>query len=125
MECYEIRLKNKVVGKATVERQGLYYKVTCNCHLPVGTRYHATVRGTDGEEDLGLMIPSGSAFYSSKSVAVKKLGEGKLTFSLEPAVSDSQFIPLAENMPIECLAQLRKAVLTEKNGVCGLMIPTR
>ena len=124
MKRYDICLKQETVGQAIVERQGLYYKVECRCTLPAGTRYHAVVQGENGQEDMGLLIPAGGSFRSSKSVAVKKLGEGKLIFRLEPTAADGLFVPLQDNLPMECLDKLRSAVLAERNGVRGLLIQT-
>lgn len=122
MKQYEIYLRQEKVGQARVQRQGLYYKVECSCALPVGTRYHVVAQGRNGQEDLGLLIPAGSRFQSSRSVAVKKLGEGELVFRLEPTAAEGLFIPLREDMPIACLDKLRSAVVVERNGVSGLLL---
>lgn len=124
MERYDIDLKQETVGYATVERQGLYYRVACQCKLPAGTRYHAVAKGHNGQEDLGLMIPVRGIFQCFKSVAVKKLGEGKLSFYLESAVPETKFIPLREDLQLECLQKLRTAVLAEKDGMKGLSFRT-
>lgn len=123
MKRYEICLKQETVGQAIVERQGLYYKVECRCDLPAGKRYHAVALGKSGQEDLGLLIPAGNSFRSCKSVAVKKLGEGALSFRLEPVAADGMFIPLREDTPIECIDKLRSAVLSERDGMRGIRIP--
>ena len=119
---YDICLSGQRVGQATVEQQGLYYRIRCRCRLSGEVRFHVRVEGSAGEEDLGLLVPDGREFYLSGSVAVKKLGEG-LRFCLTPRHPEHAgvFVPLRADEPFTYLMRLKEAVLTHRNGQLGVL----
>lgn len=123
MDRYDICLGSEILGQATVERQGLYFKIVCRCHLSGQTRFRVSVAGSGGEEDLGLLIPQGSGFGLTKSVAVKKLGE-QLRFQIVPAhvKPNGSFIPLCPDEPFRYLERIKSAVLSRKDGQVGLLL---
>lgn len=122
---YDIWLGNERVGQASVEQQGLYYKIQCHCRLTGAVRYHIRVAGSRGEENLGLLVPEGKTFCLSGSVAVKKLGE-ELRFSLTPRHPEQSgmFLPLRTDEAFVHLAKLKDAVFTCRNGQPGLLVQT-
>lgn len=121
---YDIFLGNEKAGQATLERQGLYYKIECRCHLSGTVRFHVAVKGDKEETNLGLLIPGDGGFYLRTSVAVKKLGSGNLRFCLIPVHPkvDGMFVPLRPDEPFAYLARLKEAVLQRSNGEWGLVL---
>ena len=120
---YDICLAGHRVGQANVEQQGLYYKIRCRCRLSGEVRFHVRVAGSNGEEDMGLLVPEGKDFCLSGSVAVKKLGDD-LHFSLTPRHQrqDGLFVPLRPDEPFDYLIRLREAILTYRNGQVGVLL---
>jgi len=122
---YDICLGNEKAGQATVEQQGLYYKIRCRCRLSGQVRFHVRAMGSAGEEDLGLLVPEGKEFCLCGSVAVKKLGD-ELRFCLMPRHPEHEgvFVPLRSDEPFAYLMRLKEAVLSSRNGQTGIMFQT-
>ena len=123
LDRYDICLGSETVGRATVERQGLYYKINCKCTLSGHTRFRVSVLGSQGEEDLGLLIPTDHFYGLSKSVAIKKLGE-QLRFQIKSvhAKQEGIFVPLCPDEPLRYIERIKAAVLCRKDGQMGLLI---
>ena len=121
---HEFHLADGSRGFASVERQGLYYRIQCRCALTGAERIRLEVSGDLGEVDLGLLVPEGKYFVLSTSVAVRRLGEN-LHFRVKSAhrQTPGRFVTLSEYAPFAYLTELRKAVLTSQNGEIGLWLP--
>jgi len=83
-EAYDITYDGTPVGKAQMEKQGLYYSFSCRCCLPEEGLYRIHVRMADKREDLGICVPMGDTFGMDKKLSAKKLGEGTPAFELVP-----------------------------------------
>ena len=74
---FEIKDGASSVGKATVEQQGLYYKISCRCHLTGKGMHRLAVFCNEKQEDLGTLVPMDGAFGLEKRIPVKRLGDGQ------------------------------------------------
>ena len=83
-ETYDIRFDDAPVGKARVEKQGLYFCFSCRCRLPDEKLYRIHVISGENREDLGICIPLDGMFGMDKRLPAKRLGEGTLEFILLP-----------------------------------------
>ena len=83
-ETYDIRFDDAPVGKAQVEKQGLYFCFSCRCRLPDEKLYRIHVISGENREDLGICIPLDGLFGMDKRLPAKRLGEGTLDFVLLP-----------------------------------------
>lgn len=113
------------VGKAYVERHGLYYRIKCICNLDESDFTRIFVSDGNNKENLGTCIPNGEQFYLEKQIPVKRLGEDKLSFYIVEGKqrSSGRFIPVQEQFPFRHLSELSKACLEERNGSRGVLIP--
>ena len=83
-ETYDIRFDDSLVGKAQVEKQGLYFCFSCRCRMPDEKLYRIHVISGENREDLGICIPLDGLFGMDKRLPAKRLGEGTLEFILLP-----------------------------------------
>ena len=120
---YELRFADESRGYACVERQGLYYRITCRCELTGEVRFRVHVQGDRGAADLGILIPDGSGFGLRTSIAVKRLGD-VLEFALKPVhkTSMGSFVRVSAAEPFAYLTQLKTAVFSRQNGQAGVLL---
>jgi hypothetical protein len=121
---YEIRMGKEVVGTATVEQQGLYYRFCCRCRLSGSVICRVTVSCNGHHENLGVLIPVGDGFGLSTKVAVKKLGKGPFQFRAMPKhqKSEGKFVPIYPEEPFAYISRLQNAFLEIRNGQAGVVI---
>ena len=121
---FEIMQGTSSIGKVTVERQGLYYRIRCRCSLTGEVMHHLVVSSGEKREDLGTLVPFDGAFGLEKRIPVKKLGEGEPEFHLLPKHSspDGKFIPVYPEEPFSYLARLKDAYLETRNGQLGIVL---
>lgn len=123
---FDIRMGDKIVGKAQVEREGLYYRFSCRVILPGQGMYRLLVRVGEIREDLGVCIPMGSQFGVEKKIPCKRLGEGIPEFILMPkdgAPRTGTFVPVYPEEPFAYIRRLENAFLAHRDGQIGIMIP--
>lgn len=83
-ETYDITYENEPVGRARMEREGLYLHFFCRCRLPDSGLYRIHVISGGKREDLGICVPVDGAFGMDKRIPAKRLGEETPTFELLP-----------------------------------------
>lgn len=123
---FDIRMGDKIVGKAQVEREGLYYRFSCRLSLPGQGMYRLLVRAGEKREDLGVCIPMGSQFGVEKKIPCKCLGEGIPEFILMPkdgAPRTGTFVPVYPEEPFAYIRRLENAFLAHRDGQIGIIIP--
>lgn len=121
---YEIRMGKEVVGTATVEQQGLYYRFSCRCRISGSVICRVTVSCNGHHENLGVLIPMGDGFGLNTKVAVKKLGKGQFQFRAMPKhqKNEGKFIPIYPEEPFSYISRLQNAFLEVRNGQAGVVL---
>ena len=121
---YEIYLGDKPIGKAVVQRQGLYYRFDCRCCLEHDRMYRLSVECDGHHENLGILMPAGGDHRLTKKLAVKRLGKGYLTFRASPKhpASTARFIPVYPEEPFAYITRLQEAFLEVRSGQVGVVI---
>ena len=121
---YDILLGGQTVGRATVERQGLYYAFHCRCCLTGEVVYRLTVRCGERTESLGIPVPSNGQFVLDTKIPVKRLGEGEMSFLALPKHAElgGKFIPLSPEEPFRYLSRLENAFLQVRDGKVGVVV---
>ena len=124
---YDILLGGQPVGKATVQRQGLYYCFDCRCSLSGDVMHRLSVRCNGKTESLGLLMPDGNQFNLQTKLPVKRLGEGIMEFTAVPKHPElrGKFIPLSSEEPFAYIRRLEDAVLQIRNGQVGIVLTDR
>lgn len=121
---YDIMLGGQGIGKARVERQGLYYCISCRCRLSGEVVYKVTASCAEKEESLGILVPESGAFVLTTRVPIKRLGEGELTFHAVPRHTElrGKFVPISPEEPFAYLSRLENAFLEIRDGQSGITI---
>lgn len=120
---YPIMFEGEKAGQARVERQGLYYHISCRCSL--GQGFYRILLCCDGnKEQLGVCIPWEGSYGLEKKVPVKRLGQANPTFlavSLEEN-TELEFVAIHAGKPFSWIPLIPDAKLIIKNGIAGIMI---
>lgn len=122
---YLIYLGSNTIGKAQVQRQGLYYRILCKCSLQGNVMHNIWITCGDNEINLGLCAPEGDCFTLRKCIPIKQVGEGQLAFCVRPRHESvaGRFVPLRADEPFAYLEKLRGAVLEKRGDIQGIVIP--
>ena len=121
---YEIKQGDKVIGKVRVEKQGLYYQISCRCQL-TGNDIHRLVVTCGGRtENLGICVPMEGGFGVEKKLPCKRLGQGTPEFTLVPKQEKPQgkFVAVYPEEPFSYMARLKGAFLARQADQLGIMI---
>ncbi len=121
---YEVLLGGQPIGKAKVERQGLYYSISCRCRLSGEVVYKVTVSCGENTENLGILVPESGAFVLTTRIPVKRLGEGELAFQAVPRHTElrGKFVPISPETPFAYISRLENAFLEIRQGQLGISI---
>lgn len=122
---FDILLGGLSIGRATVKREGLYYRFDCRCQLSGEGVFRLRVRCRENTQRLGIPIPQDGEFVLRTRIPVKKLGTGVMTVEAEPVHEKmgEQFVPLSPEEPFRYLQRLEQAYLQTRNGQVGVVIP--
>lgn len=122
---FDIRLGDRTVGRAVVEKQGLYYRFSCRCRLN-GEQMRRLMVCCDGKkEDLGILIPMDGQFGIEKKIPCKRFGDGMPEFRIQSKEEKREgvFIPVYPEEPFAYIRRLEKAYLAHQEGQVGIVIP--
>lgn len=121
---YGVYFGNQLAGKVQVLQQGLYYRFICRCQLTGDVMCRLSVSCGDKRENLGVVVPMDGGFGLDTKLPVKRLGEGKMEFSLLPKhdVPTGKFVPIYPEEPFTYIERLKDAYLARKEGQVGVVI---
>jgi len=119
---YGVLLGGQSIGKAKVERQGLYYSISCRCRLSGEVVYKLTVSCGENTENLGILVPEGGAFVLTTRIPAKRFGEGEFSFRAVPRHTElrGKFVPISPETPFAYLSRLENAFMEIRNGQPGV-----
>lgn len=126
VEEYPVILGSSAVGKARIQREGLYGRIFCRCDLPGETMYRLSAQWGETQIDLGTLVPMGSGFGLETRIPVKRLGEGNPVFRLRAKHdrgTSGKFVPIYPEEPFAYIDRLKDAFLETRDGVRGIVIP--
>lgn len=123
---YGVFFGEKAVGKAQVDKQGLYYHVTCRCDLSGEVMHRLEVSCAEKRFNLGILVPMEQGFGLDTRFPVSRVGEGELRFRLLPrhdALGGRRFVPIKPEEPFRYLERLKDAFLEIQEGKKGVSLP--
>ena len=115
LQNYDVTFDGQSVGRVELEREGLYYRLSCRCRVQDNEIHRLYV----GREKLGVLIPQGGELVLETKVAAKRLKEG-CVFSLDE--TRGTFIPIHPGEAFGHLGKLRLAKLAFREGEPGLFL---
>ena len=122
---FDIILGNESIGKADVQKEGLYYRITCRCRLSGEVTYKVIASCGEQKADLGILVPENGAFMLTTRIPMKKLGEGAMLFRAEPRHPklEGKFVPISADEPFSYLSRLENAYMQIRDGQIGVILP--
>lgn len=123
-QTFDVYLGNQVTGKAEVEKQGLYYRISSRCQLTGAVIYRLVVSCGDKETKLGIFVPDDEAFSMVTTIPVKHIGTGEMHFKIVPKHQPvkEHFIPLTADQPFAYISQLENAHLQRQGDTGGIVL---
>ena len=118
MDTYSILYNDQPIGEALVGKQGLFYRIHCNCRINSGVPFRITVIG-DRKVDLGICVPTGDGFGLTASIPIAKVGNSQIHFLASPR-SSSQImdrVSVSATEPFPYLASLKNAYWVGQNEI--------
>ena len=124
MQSYAVAIRGTPVGKVLVQRQGLYYHISCRCQLKGDTIYRLVASSGTTSITLGVVVPIDNGFMLNTKLPVKKIGEGELSFTLsaKQEAPSATFIPITPEEPFAYISRLKDSFLTLQGGQIGILI---
>ena len=121
---YSVTIRGTSVGKVLVQRQGLYYHISCRCYLKGDTIYRLVVSSGTTSINLGVVVPIDNGFMLNTKLPVKKIGEGELSFALsaKQEAPYATFIPITPEEPFSYISRLKDSFLTLQDGQVGILL---
>ena len=84
--------------------------------------YRLIVSGEMTRENLGILVPEGGDFILRTKIPVKRIGDGKMVFTLVPKQDDisGPFIRIIPEEPFAYISHLKDSFLTLRDGQPGI-----
>lgn len=119
---YGVYFGKQLAGKVQVQRQGLYYRFICRCQISGDVVCRLHVSCGDKRENLGVVVPVDGGFGLDTKLPVKRLGEGKMEFTLIPKheVLEGTFVPIYPEEPFAYIERLKEGFLVKKGEQVGV-----
>lgn len=111
---YDVTLNGQAVGTVELNREGLYYRLSCRCRM-VDNEIHRLY--ADGER-IGVLVPERGALILNTKMAGKRLKDG-CNFTLDG--QNERFIPILPGDAFGHLDKLRTGRLVFRDGQPGLV----
>lgn len=108
-------------GRAQVEKQGLYYCISCKCSTEKGM-CQIEVQGEKGAVNLGTCVPVPGGIGLRTRIAVKRLGRIQSFEQRNKGEMEGLWIPLEPGKPIEELGRIECSRLCYSDGQAGLLL---
>ena len=118
---YDIFWDNMCVGKASVRKEGSFYRFYCFCDLPGTGIYRIYVTDGDVVFDLGICVPDGDRYICIARVACKRFSCAALEFSLVDC-DERKRIRITTGMEFAYLEKLNTAHLYIADGQPEIII---
>ncbi len=121
---YDVCMGVEKMGRVTVSRQGLYYSFFCRCQQNTQQMLWLYLKGTEGLQKLGLLVPENGCLVLKTSLPAKRAGQGPFEFQLRPKHTQMsrQFVPLSPQEPFAYLQRLENAFLECQRGQIGIVL---
>ena len=121
IQVIPIKLDNKIIGKAEVEKSGLYYIIEASCCFENDGIHKLWISSAYSCLLLGTCIPKEGKFTLSKRVPTKAIGEGHMEiFAQEP--KKHLRIHVCDSKPFPDLSKLKDSILVKDNEKYWIII---
>lgn len=123
MKQYKIFLRDKAIGTACVETDGLYTRFLCKCSFPDAGIYRVVADFGPIQIDLGVCIPQGECSVTKAKIPSKRLNDQTPNFFAIPSLqADFAFVEIDPENEFPYLRNLATAKFSVQEGKRGLLI---
>lgn len=121
---YPIMLGDEEIGKAQVERRGLYWYFRCRCRFSGEVMLRLQICCGEVCENLGIPVPENGVFRLDKRISVRSLPQGTWSVRAVPSHGPlgERFVPISPTEPFAYLHLLEGAYLQRRGGVVGAVL---
>lgn len=122
---YEVMLNDRTAGHVTLQRQGAYYLLTCECDLHMTQRHHLILMIDDKETDLGLCLPNETGLELRTRIKASWIGDSIPRFVLvkhDPMDNGCTFT-VKPNEPFDEISRIQYGRLSIQNGAYRITFP--
>ena len=102
-QTYDIYLKDRVVGQATVNKAGLYCAINAVAKFHEPGFYRLMLQSGTRNVDLGLFVPSGEMYILNKKIPYKHIATQPYEFNVIPRDQTSIQAEKSQELNIEKL----------------------
>lgn len=121
-QLYGVYHQDDCVGQVQIQKEGLYYCVSCLAEAPGKSMYRLIARGESFYHDFGLCIPKENGIGILTRVPVKLFTEDAVKFELKDykEKGNTAFIPVSTEKAFVYLDRLEQAHLEYREGTIGI-----
>ena len=106
-----------IIGKAEVEKTGLYYRIQCSCKLPKEQVFRIFTETSTGVYNLGVCIPNGDVATIVTNIPIRRLGsEPRKFYTVCGTNKGCDYYESSETTPFLHLDELRNFGYFQING---------
>lgn len=123
----DVDFSGRIIGKANVQREGLYYRIFCTFFPEREGIYRILMHCGEEKIDLGIGLPALSGFELLKKIPVKQIPEGEYRFSVVSEANEKRtvFVPLCATEPFREIRRLRCGKFQSEHGIPGIRFPVQ
>ena len=117
---YQVFDKETCVGSAQIQKEGLYYRICCNCKISTEGIHRIEVCDGENTIDLGICVPEGNQFALISRIPIKKLKAENCRFALvkqgkKPTERSRREVPVEAGKPFSALDELKHGYFVNKD----------
>lgn len=118
MEIYPVYMGEESIGKVQLQKNGLYYRIECECALPGSRIFRLYAECGDWKYRIGIPVPEGDSYKLRVNIRFEKLQTDDLRFfvATDEDQATQQRIPIFEEKPCQQMAILEVMVFDRYNG---------
>lgn len=115
-------MNGEVVGEATIEKEGLYYHISCVCNLPTDKIYRVFAITPSEEVNLGVCRPENTQMCLETKVSARRIGDTAPEFYIIPKCENTyEFYEVVSEQPFADIMILRECRFAVKGGKLGVI----
>jgi hypothetical protein len=114
---YSVAMNGQDIGTVSMVRKGLYVEIECACSYPQREFQRLYMVFDDKKLDLGILIPKGEEYVIRKKIPVKYLGNGSVSFRIEPAAGcKNELVELFPDKPFPYVHRVTEGIFARKGN---------
>lgn len=125
MEYYDVRYNGDCVGKVSIQRDGLYARITCTCQFLNDDFYRLLLGCGDKWMDLGLLVRTKSGFGICTQIPIKKINFDTVVFKVSNAAykNNQKYVTIDPTIPFVYFEDIDNLRVQLKDNKLWFVLP--